>query len=89
MACDDKHEKCGEWAADGQCDANPTFMNRECSLACGLCVATCKDREDGAMCKGWAKDGECEANKLFMMRNCPASCGVCHLIDGVPEKDEL
>jgi len=28
---------CAYWAAQGECEANPTYMNNECSLSCRTC----------------------------------------------------
>jgi len=32
--CIDSHESCEEWAADGECTANPTYMLTSCSASC-------------------------------------------------------
>ena len=35
--CRDAHTLCARWADDGQCTANPQFMESECALSCGAC----------------------------------------------------
>jgi len=35
--CVNKHELCSFWAAWGECDKNPAFMLKSCSLACLSC----------------------------------------------------
>ena len=33
---EDGHEKCGPWAASGECDANPGYMRASCVRACAV-----------------------------------------------------
>lgn len=33
------HSKCKDWAAEGECEANPNFINLHCPVDCGLAVA--------------------------------------------------
>ena len=54
---------------------NPSFMLRNCPVACEACVQACKNQR--ADCAAWAREGECESNAGFMYRTCPESCGVC------------
>ncbi|KAI8485973.1 hypothetical protein Bbelb_362940 [Branchiostoma belcheri] len=35
--CADKEGMCADWAAWGECDANPAYMGSECAESCGLC----------------------------------------------------
>ena len=35
--CSDKHPECKEWAASGECRANPDWMLVNCQESCGLC----------------------------------------------------
>lgn len=37
--CRDAHSACGDWATNGECQSNPTFMQQHCALACRLCEA--------------------------------------------------
>ena len=37
LACDDRDTRCGRWAEDGECDANPAFMHQTCAGSCGTC----------------------------------------------------
>jgi len=30
----DKHDRCYEWAVNGECEKNPSFMNIECATSC-------------------------------------------------------
>lgn len=32
----DTRQECGQWATAGECEANPTFMRRECAKSCYL-----------------------------------------------------
>ena len=52
---------------------NPSFMLRNCPVACEACVQACKNQR--ADCAAWAREGECESNAGFMYRTCPESCG--------------
>ena len=47
--CRDLHNRCGEWARDGECVVNPPYMRRECPRSCGLCTHDGNGR--GAACK--------------------------------------
>ena len=31
-------ERCGTWAAAGECDANPGFMKQNCRISCNTCA---------------------------------------------------
>merc|ERR1712050_301662 len=35
--CTDENQNCGNWAASGQCQANPAYMLVNCALSCGVC----------------------------------------------------
>ena len=35
--CNDKHEHCADWAAKGECSANPGFMLSSCAKSCKQC----------------------------------------------------
>merc|ERR1712151_766003 len=35
--CTDENQNCGNWAASGQCEANPAYMLVNCRLSCGVC----------------------------------------------------
>ena len=35
--CRNQHEHCTVWALAGECDANPTYMKRNCAPACFSC----------------------------------------------------
>ena len=39
-ACDNLHDsedECDEWAGEGECDINPTWMTRNCRRSCNKC----------------------------------------------------
>ena len=72
----DKQGNCWYWATDGECAANPVWMNETCSRACGLLhwcevepwSAACMERfecpptkDEGAACPERALRGECRA----------------------------
>jgi len=35
--CTDENQSCGNWAASGECEANPDYMLVNCRLSCGVC----------------------------------------------------
>ena len=37
--CSDANTGCSQWAAQGECKKNPTFMRHSCKKSCGLCAA--------------------------------------------------
>ena len=82
--CKDDSPNCKDWAADGECDSNPSFMLTSCRRSCGKCpgllpVKRRKGCEDAPEfnCTERAKLGECDSNKGEMLYNCPRSCMVC------------
>jgi len=36
VAMADTNPRCGEWAAEGECDKNPGYMRTQCKDACDL-----------------------------------------------------
>ena len=40
--CDDRHHKCAEWSAAGECDNNPGYMKGSASDNVGMCRKSCK-----------------------------------------------
>jgi len=86
--CTDANQNCADWAANGECEANPAYMLVNCRQSCGACTTTaptpaptppptqpCTDNNQ--FCEDWAANGECEANPLWMLANCQRSCGAC------------
>ena len=45
--CLDSLEECPEWARQGECFLNPSFMLNYCRYSCWICVNIPKDRERG------------------------------------------
>lgn len=44
LTCEDQHEECEGWAAEGDCEANPLFMKLHCTVSCKSCIpASCVD----------------------------------------------
>eukprot|EP00058_Branchiostoma_floridae_P022713 XP_002608203.1 hypothetical protein BRAFLDRAFT_90357 [Branchiostoma floridae] len=75
-SCTDTNGQCAEWAAAGECDANPGYMLWNCMQSCGFCSRPgCSDNNQN--CVFWASIGECDANPNFMLETCPLSCNVC------------
>jgi len=37
LPCSDNNQKCGDWAAIGECGANPGWMLLNCAQSCGAC----------------------------------------------------
>jgi hypothetical protein len=64
-------EHCGSWAKEGQCEASPGFMHKNCPTACGFCAPKCANVHED--CNHWMKEGQCEDNPLFMQLHCAVS----------------
>ena len=66
-------EGCATWAAEGQCEANPSYMRTTCARAClGRPSGAAANKPSlttpaSAECTQWAGKGECEKNPT-----CPA-----------------
>ncbi|XP_047494103.1 zinc metalloproteinase nas-4-like [Penaeus chinensis] len=77
--CADNNQFCDTWAAMGECNKNPTWMNVNCKKACKQCGKECPDHNEH--CSYWASKGECVQNAAYMGRFCKKSCGSCHSAD--------
>ena len=42
-ACNDANEACAGWAQSGECDKNPGFMHKSCTMSCRLCRGHWRD----------------------------------------------
>ena len=82
--CKDTNLGCAQWASDGECTANPSYMLEECAASCGKCKtsaprsaikADCNDKS--SYCGQWAAVGECDSNPNYMRHNCPVTCHLC------------
>ena len=87
--CEDYNTKCGEWANQGECKANPDYMLKSCKQSCNVCgksddeikslttqyKSLCEDAN--VNCAAWASQGECTANPGYMLKSCKKSCNVC------------
>ncbi|KAG2448326.1 hypothetical protein HYH02_006910 [Chlamydomonas schloesseri] len=85
VGCDETEARCAGWAAAGECDNTPGYMEAYCAKSCGLCdgagqTQSCGD--DNVSCSYWAQTGECEKNPGYMLVSCRASCGVCSTQSG-------
>lgn len=63
-AVEDKHESCPEWAASGECTANPGYMKSTCSLSCAPYLGTMAELEEAGSSSGTCspesiQDGTC------------------------------
>ena len=76
-AAPDQHESCRTWAENGECDANPEFMNANCATSCSKANVGSYRSQMKRECAGYAQQGECARNPAFMLSTCPASCGGC------------
>merc|ERR1719225_1532051 len=92
--CTDGNQNCQNWANNGECGANPSWMLENCRKSCGACPnptpaptqaptqaptpAPQPCIDDNQNCENWANNGECEANPTWMLENCRKSCGVCY-----------
>jgi hypothetical protein len=65
-------QACAEWAAAGECQANPDYMRTQCLLACSA-LAPSGPRPVQA-CAEWAAAGECQANPAYMRAQCLLAC---------------
>mmetsp|Transcript_30320 Transcript_30320/g.45095 ORF Transcript_30320/g.45095 Transcript_30320/m.45095 type:complete len:189 (-) Transcript_30320:1658-2224(-) len=88
-SCVDKDEECSNWADNGDCATNPTFMIAKCPVSCQSCMDgpiedPCENQH--ADCAAWASMGECKNNPQFMLSLCARSCGSCPVLD--PQKLE-
>ena len=67
--------ECGQWAAAGECTANPSYMQSHCARACASAPTTTADRySEPEQCAGWASNGECTRNPKYMLDTCPRNC---------------
>ena len=69
-SCADKNEHCANWAANGECERNPSFMKEDCVRSCGQC--RCSDRLPN--CADMAAVGACDDNLAHMQQLCSKSC---------------
>ncbi|EGT54069.1 hypothetical protein CAEBREN_32008 [Caenorhabditis brenneri] len=80
-SCFNENECCGPWAAKGECQKNPVYMNVWCKASCRQCTPNynindeCSDRHTN--CAMWSRSGECNKNPLWMSENCRKSCNKC------------
>merc|ERR1712113_257012 len=44
--CSDNNQYCEDWAASGQCDANPNYMLESCRKSCGVCSLSAAARRE-------------------------------------------
>lgn len=44
-SCQDKHEKCPDWSARGECSANPNYMTIYCRRSCGVCPTLAGEKD--------------------------------------------
>ena len=57
---------CDRWAASGECEANPPYMNASCADACAAVKS----------CDSWATAGECDRNPSYMNVTCASACAL-------------
>jgi hypothetical protein len=50
----DDHAECGDWAAAGECRANPKMMLEGCQTSCGPSMLEAQHEQ----CAKWAAQGE-------------------------------
>ncbi|XP_059159547.1 uncharacterized protein LOC131943436 [Physella acuta] len=87
--CEDRNGHCPDWAVRGECQVNPSYMQKECRVSCHLCdkpleadptpspatTGACID--SNTHCSSWADTGECDRNLAYMKDKCRFSCGIC------------
>ena len=68
----DLHDACQPWAEQGECEANPSFMQANCAKSCaGARAYKSQIRRE---CAGYAQQGECSRNPAFMLSTCRTEC---------------
>ena len=90
--CGDSQVECKDWAAGGECEANPGFMHEACARSCGKCEGYrkvqrrrgCED-DPAYDCRARMARSECDTDKGEMLIRCPMSCGACRFINLVRE----
>lgn len=75
LSCQDSNKYCATWARDGECQANPGWMLKNCPVSCKECKNKCADHE--VYCNEWKAKGECKKNPEYMNIYCAKSCGKC------------
>lgn len=55
--CEDQNPRCADWAAAGECAANPNYMVYHCPVSCDSCPAVV-DGDNGDLLKAVAEYGE-------------------------------
>lgn len=87
--CTDANDSCPDWAAEGECKANPGYMLNYCARSCGVCkdvegkshstapADVCQDVETPEECERLAALGECALEQDFMKESCKATCLFC------------
>ena len=81
-SCDDKSSFCGQWAAVGECDSNPTYMRSQCPVTCHLCQSAACHDIDEASCATQARRGLCRSEPERMYDQCRWSCKWCAMEKG-------
>ena len=66
---------CADWAKQGECQVNPSWMLKNCPVSCKECKNKCADHE--VYCNEWKAKGECKKNPEYMNIYCARSCGKC------------
>ena len=56
-ACYDKHALCGQWADEGECTKNPSYMLVNCKNACEVCKSPTACENTHESCILWASQG--------------------------------
>ncbi len=75
--CKDTSSFCGQWAAVGECDSNPSYMRVQCKVTCHLCQSReCHD-EDRERCQAEAAAGMCHTQPERMYNECRWACRWC------------
>ncbi|CAJ0949733.1 unnamed protein product, partial [Mesorhabditis belari] len=80
-SCFNQYECCSEWAKNGGCEWNVTYMETACPVSCKHCkpkdsiADDCSDRHPS--CADWVINGECAKNPFWMTENCRQSCMRC------------
>eukprot|EP00568_Trieres_chinensis_P011318 CAMPEP_0183301536 /NCGR_PEP_ID=MMETSP0160_2-20130417/7617_1 /TAXON_ID=2839 ORGANISM="Odontella Sinensis, Strain Grunow 1884" /NCGR_SAMPLE_ID=MMETSP0160_2 /ASSEMBLY_ACC=CAM_ASM_000250 /LENGTH=498 /DNA_ID=CAMNT_0025464173 /DNA_START=17 /DNA_END=1513 /DNA_ORIENTATION=- len=83
--CVDNHDRCDQWAKNGECGKNQKFMLHHCMKSCAVCGTDIMDKpvdsepcvDNDERCPRWKEFNQCEKNPGYMLTNCRRSCKTC------------
>lgn len=82
--CVDTEDRCGMWAAAGECDKNPIYMLRECMISCNQCTPKGSDGGNGG--SSGSRGGDAGGANVRSMPNPNSNGNMTVLPDGIVRK---